>query len=99
MGGSRLAYIGTSIPFCLLTLMLTLSALPPPQLPPPYALKLTPLYPHHPLIANRLLREPELLRVIPAHPNLVGVEGWLKTPSHFYLIETFSSDLVPLNEV
>jgi len=64
-----------------------------------YALKHTPLWPHHPLIASRLLREPELLGQLPPHPNLVGVEGWIKTKSHFYLVETFSRDHVPLSEV
>lgn len=53
-----------------------------------YALKHTPLYPHHPLIAARLLREPTLLAQLPAHPCLVGVEGWIRTEGHFYLIGT-----------
>lgn len=51
-----------------------------------YALKHTPLHPHHPLIAARLLREPTLLAQLPPHPCLVGVEGWIRTEGHFYLI-------------
>jgi serine/threonine protein kinase len=27
------------------------------------------------------------------------VEGWIKTRSHFYLVETFSKDHVPLSEI
>ena len=51
-----------------------------------YALKHTPLHPHHPLIAARLLREPTLLAQLPAHPNLIGVQGMIRTQGHFYLI-------------
>ncbi|ODO01510.1 hypothetical protein I350_06330 [Cryptococcus amylolentus CBS 6273] len=50
-----------------------------------HALKHTPLYPHHPLIAARLLREPNLLAELPRHPCLIGVNGWIRTPGHFYL--------------
>ncbi|KAJ9108982.1 hypothetical protein QFC21_000305 [Naganishia friedmannii] len=64
-----------------------------------YALKHTPLYPHHPLIAARLLREPTLLAQIPPHPCLIGVQGWIKTPDHFYLVEDLSSEHVPLSEL
>ncbi|ODN95785.1 serine/threonine protein kinase [Cryptococcus wingfieldii CBS 7118] len=51
-----------------------------------HALKHTPLYPHHPLIAARLLREPNLLAELPRHPCLIGVNGWIRTPGHFYLV-------------
>lgn len=40
-----------------------------------YALKHTPLHPHHPLIATRLLREPTILAQLPPHPNLVRVSS------------------------
>lgn len=60
------------------------------------ALKHTPLYPHHPLIASRLLREPTLLAQIPPYPNLIGVQGWLRTPDGFYLIEDLPEGYVPL---
>ncbi|WRT67673.1 uncharacterized protein IL334_004645 [Kwoniella shivajii] len=61
-----------------------------------YALKHTPLYPHHPLISARLLREPTLLAELPSHPCLIGVEGWVRTQGHFYLIEQYASSHVPL---
>ncbi|OCF73059.1 CAMK/CAMKL protein kinase [Kwoniella mangroviensis CBS 8886] len=61
-----------------------------------YALKHTPLYPHHPLISARLLREPTLLAELPSHPCLIGVEGWVRTEGHFYLIEQYASSHVPL---
>lgn len=51
-----------------------------------YALKHTALHPHHPLIAARLLREPTLLAQLSPHPCLIGVEGWVRTEGHFYLI-------------
>lgn len=51
-----------------------------------FALKHTPLYPHHALIAARLLREPTLLAQLSAHPCLIGVEGFVRTEGHFYLI-------------
>lgn len=38
-----------------------------------YAVKHTPLHPHHPLIATRLLREPTILAQLLPHPNLVKV--------------------------
>ena len=63
-----------------------------------YALKHTPLHPHHPLIAARLLREPTLLAQLPPHPCLVSVESWIRTPGHFYLIENFVHSCVPLSE-
>ncbi|EIW73628.1 hypothetical protein TREMEDRAFT_59801 [Tremella mesenterica DSM 1558] len=63
-----------------------------------YALKHTPLHPHHPLIAARLLREPTLLGQLPPHPCLIGVESWIRTPTHFYLLEEFPVGYVALNE-
>lgn len=53
-----------------------------------YAIKHTPLYPHHPLIATRLLREPTLLAQLPPHPNLIRVFETIKTEGHFYLVGT-----------
>ncbi|KAJ9105934.1 hypothetical protein QFC20_004172 [Naganishia adeliensis] len=64
-----------------------------------YALKHTPLYPHHPLIAARLLREPTLLAQIPPHPCLIGVHGWIKTRDHFYLVEDLSKDHISLADI
>ncbi|WWC62439.1 uncharacterized protein I303_105035 [Kwoniella dejecticola CBS 10117] len=61
-----------------------------------YALKHTPLFPHHPLISARLLREPTLLAELPSHPCLIGVEGWVRTEGHFYLVEQYASSHVPL---
>jgi len=61
-----------------------------------YALKHTPLHPHHPLIAARLLREPTLLAQLPPHPCLVHVEGWIRTEGHFYLIEKYAASHIPL---
>ncbi|ORY88388.1 hypothetical protein BCR35DRAFT_350924 [Leucosporidium creatinivorum] len=52
-----------------------------------YALKHTPLHPHHPLIATRLLREPTILAQLLPHPNLVKVFETIRTPGHFYLVE------------
>ncbi|BGP20180.1 hypothetical protein JCM10213v2_008315 [Rhodosporidiobolus nylandii] len=52
-----------------------------------YALKHTPLHPHHPLIAQRLLREPVILAQLPPHRNLVKVFETIRTPGHFYLVE------------
>ncbi|RXK41639.1 CAMK/CAMKL protein kinase [Tremella mesenterica] len=63
-----------------------------------YALKHTPLHPHHPLIAARLLREPTLLGQLPPHPCLIGVESWIRTPTHFYLVEEFPVGYIALNE-
>ncbi|WVQ96840.1 hypothetical protein IAU59_003947 [Kwoniella sp. CBS 9459] len=64
-----------------------------------YALKHTPLYPHHPLISARLLREPTLLAELPSHPCLIGVEGWVRTEGHFYLIEQYAASHVPLSSI
>lgn len=55
-----------------------------------YALKHTPLYPHHPLIAARLLREPTLLAQLPPHPCLIGVDGFVRTDGHFYLVGAYA---------
>jgi hypothetical protein len=59
-----------------------------------FALKHTPLYPHHPLIAARLLREPTLLAQLPPHPCLIGVDGFVRTEGHFYLVGEYSSVVV-----
>lgn len=64
-----------------------------------YALKHTPLYPHHPLISARLLREPNLLAQLPPHPCLVRVKEWIRSHGHFYLIEMYSKDHIPLSEL
>ncbi|OCF43897.1 CAMK/CAMKL protein kinase [Kwoniella heveanensis CBS 569] len=64
-----------------------------------YALKHTPLYPHHPLISARLLREPTLLAELPSHPCLIGVEGWVRTEGHFYLIEQYAASHIPLSSI
>ncbi|SPO41016.1 uncharacterized protein PSFLO_06498 [Pseudozyma flocculosa] len=64
-----------------------------PQL---YAVKHTPLFPHHPLIATRLLREPTLLAELPPHPNLVNVNETIRTPGHFYLVEEYLEGYVTL---
>ncbi|ORY31407.1 hypothetical protein BCR39DRAFT_526549 [Naematelia encephala] len=64
-----------------------------------FALKHTPLHPHHPLISSRLLREPTLLAQLPPHPCLIGVNGWVRTEGHFYLIEQYASKHVPLPEL
>ncbi|CEQ42533.1 SPOSA6832_04355, partial [Sporobolomyces salmonicolor] len=40
-----------------------------------YALKHTPLHPHHPLIASRLLREPTILAQLLPHRNLIKVRN------------------------
>ncbi|KAL7423208.1 hypothetical protein Q5752_002508 [Cryptotrichosporon argae] len=61
-----------------------------------YALKHTALYPHHPLISARLLREPTLLAQLPPHPCLIGVDAWVRTDGHFYLVEQFAASHVPL---
>lgn len=63
---------------------------------PQYALKLTPLHSHHPLIATRLLREPTILAQLLPHPNLVQVFEAIRTPGHFYLVEEDLSDSVTL---
>ncbi|KAN0064354.1 hypothetical protein ACQY0O_002549 [Thecaphora frezii] len=64
-----------------------------PQL---FAVKHTPLFPHHPLIATRLLREPTLLAELPPHPNLVNVYETIRTPGHFYLVEEYLENYVTL---
>ncbi|SJX64740.1 uncharacterized protein SRS1_15557 [Sporisorium reilianum f. sp. reilianum] len=64
-----------------------------PQL---FAIKHTPLFPHHPLIATRLLREPTLLAELPPHPNLVNVYETIRTPGHFYLVEEYLDGYVTL---
>lgn len=61
-----------------------------------YAIKHTPLFPHHELVATRLLREPTLLAEIPPHPNLVSVIETIRTPGHFYLVEEFLDGYVTL---
>ncbi|BEI86413.1 hypothetical protein CcaverHIS002_0607000 [Cutaneotrichosporon cavernicola] len=61
-----------------------------------FALKHTPLYPHHPLIAARLLREPTLLAQLSPHPCLIGVDGFVRTDGHFYLVEECARTHVPL---
>jgi serine/threonine protein kinase len=53
---------------------------------PQFAVKVTPLYTHHTLIATRLLREPTILAQLPLHPNLVRVYESIRTPGYFYLI-------------
>ena len=60
------------------------------------AIKHTPLFPHHDLIATRLLREPNLLAELPPHPNLVAVKETIRTPGHFYLVEEFLDGYVTL---
>ncbi|CDR88928.1 uncharacterized protein SPSC_05760 [Sporisorium scitamineum] len=64
-----------------------------PQL---FAIKHTPLFPHHPLIATRLLREPTLLAELAPHPNLVNVYETIRTPGHFYLVEEYLDGYVTL---
>ena len=64
-----------------------------PQL---FAVKHTPLFQHHPLIATRLLREPTLLAELPPHPNLVTVTETIRTPGHFYLVEEYLGGYVTL---
>lgn len=61
-----------------------------------YAIKHTPLFPHHELVATRLLREPTLLAELPPHPNLVQVVETIRTPGHFYLVEEFLDGYVTL---
>lgn len=61
-----------------------------------YAIKHTPLFPHHELVATRLLREPTLLAELPPHPNLVSVVETIRTPGHFYLVEEFLDGYVTL---
>ncbi|KDN46606.1 hypothetical protein K437DRAFT_268046 [Tilletiaria anomala UBC 951] len=61
-----------------------------------YAIKHTPLFPHHHLISTRLLREPTLLAELPPHPNLVAVNETIRTPGHFYLVEEYLGGYVTL---
>ncbi|KAK9899379.1 hypothetical protein P389DRAFT_47874 [Cystobasidium minutum MCA 4210] len=61
-----------------------------------YAIKITPLYPHHNLIATRLLREPTILAQLPLHPNLVKVYESIRTPGHFYLVEEYLESYINL---
>ncbi|KAE8222859.1 hypothetical protein CF319_g4011 [Tilletia indica] len=61
-----------------------------------YAIKHTALFPHHPLISTRLLREPTLLAELPPHPNLVTVNETIRTPGHFYLVEEYLGGYVTL---
>ncbi|KAI3628559.1 hypothetical protein CBS14141_000262 [Malassezia furfur] len=61
-----------------------------------FAIKHTPLFPHHELVATRLLREPTLLAELPPHPNLVGVVETIRTPGHFYLVEEYLEGYVTL---
>lgn len=64
-----------------------------------YALKHTPLHPHHPLIATRLLREPTILAQLLPHPNLVSVNESIRTAGHFYLVEENLRDSVTLEHL
>ncbi|KAI5480936.1 serine/threonine protein kinase [Pseudohyphozyma bogoriensis] len=64
-----------------------------------YALKHTPLHPHHPLIATRLLREPTILAQLLPHPNLVRVYETVRTPGHFYLVEENLSESITLESL
>ncbi|CAD6976548.1 unnamed protein product [Tilletia controversa] len=61
-----------------------------------FAIKHTALFPHHPLISTRLLREPTLLAELPPHPNLVTVNETIRTPGHFYLVEEYLGGYVTL---
>lgn len=45
------------------------------------------------------MREPTLLAQIPPYPNLIGVQGWLRTPDGFYLIEDLPEGYVPLPQL
>ncbi|CAO1626784.1 unnamed protein product [Sympodiomycopsis kandeliae] len=60
------------------------------------AIKHTALFPHHHLIATRLLREPTLLAELPPHPNLVEVRETIRTPGHFYLVEEYLEGYITL---
>lgn len=64
-----------------------------------YAIKHTPLFPHHELVATRLLREPTLLAEIPPHPNLVTVVETIRTSGHFYLVEEYLDGYVTLESL
>ncbi|WFD43237.1 hypothetical protein MPSI1_001896 [Malassezia psittaci] len=61
-----------------------------------FAVKHTPLFPHHELVATRLLREPTLLAELPPHPNLVEVVETIRTPGHFYLVEEYLEGYITL---
>ncbi|BGP43461.1 hypothetical protein JCM10449v2_007496 [Rhodotorula kratochvilovae] len=64
-----------------------------------YALKHTPLHPHHQLISNRLLREPTILAQLLPHRNLVKVFETVRTPGHFYLVEENLRSSVTLEDL
>ena len=51
-----------------------------------YAVKHTPLHPHHEQIATRLLREAHILAQLPQHTNLIKAYETIRTPGHFYLV-------------
>lgn len=70
-----------------------------PTGPSYFAVKHTPLFPHHSLIATRLLREPTLLAELPPHPNLVSVVETIRTPGHFYLVEEYLGGYVTLEQL
>ncbi|WFC99145.1 hypothetical protein MYAM1_001887 [Malassezia yamatoensis] len=61
-----------------------------------FAVKHTPLFPHHELVATRLLREPTLLAELPPHRNLVEVVETIRTPGHFYLVEEYLEGYITL---
>lgn len=63
------------------------------------AIKHTPLFPHHHLIATRLLREPNLLAELPPHANLVSVKETIRTPGHFYLVEEYLEGYITLESL
>ena len=48
-----------------------------------FAVKHTPLHPHHPLIATRLLRESSILAKLLPHPNLVKVSRCRRHPESY----------------
>ncbi|GAA6014987.1 hypothetical protein JCM10207_008694 [Rhodosporidiobolus poonsookiae] len=64
-----------------------------------YALKHTPLHSHHPLIATRLLREPNILAQLLPHRNLVKVFEQIRTPGHAYLVQENLRSSVTLEEL
>ncbi|PKI84615.1 hypothetical protein MVES_001765 [Malassezia vespertilionis] len=64
-----------------------------------YAIKHTALFPHHELVATRLLREPRLLAELPPHPNLVTVTETIRTPGHFYLVEEYLEGYITLEQL
>lgn len=54
-----------------------------------YAIKHTPLHPHHPQIAARLLREPTLIASLPPHPNLIRIHELIQTEDNCYLAQDY----------